>query len=64
MLTTTRHTTQTSQSCSHLYHEQRVPQVRTLAADAVAPARGIVVGVLLSAAMWATSIGLALRFIG
>ncbi len=62
MLTTTRYATQARQSPP--YRLQRPPQVRALPADALAPARGVLLGVLLSAAMWATGIGIALRFIG
>ena len=46
------------------YHQRRPPQTLAIPADALAPARGVVLGVLLSGAIWAGGIGLVLRFVG
>ena len=43
---------------------RRPPQALPVPADPLAPARGVVLGALLGAAMWAGGIGLALRFLG
>ena len=42
----------------------RPPHAFPIPADPLAPARGLVLGALLGAAMWTGGIGLVLRFLG
>ena len=62
MFSAPHHRSQVSQFRSP--HQRRPPQVLAIPANALAPARGVVLGTLLSTALWATGIGLALRFLG
>ncbi len=45
-------------------HQRRPPEALAIPADRLAPARGVVLGTLLSTTLWAAGITLALRLIG